>query len=113
MDVFVFQAALYCADCGEAIARNLRQRGVEDSDDSNDFPQGPYAVGGGEADSPQHCDNGPQCLAADTIGGRRVGAFLENPLTSDGEAYVRQSLAETPGSPLVQFWAEHYGLAPS
>ncbi len=113
MDVYVYQAALYCEACGEAIVQDLRQRGVEDSGDSNDYPQGPYADGGGEADSPQHCDSGPQCLAAETIGGRQVGAFLENPLTSDGEAYVRKSLRDTPGSPLVQFWAEHYGLDPS
>jgi len=113
MNVYVFQAALYCAECGEALARDLHQRGVEDSGDSDDFPQGPFADGGGEADSPQHCDSGPQCLAAKSIGGRRVGAFLENPLTSDGEAYVSKSLEDTPGSPLVQFWAHHYGLAPS
>jgi hypothetical protein len=35
---------------------------------------------------------------------------LENPLTSDGEAYVRESLATAPGSPLARFWAEHYGI---
>ena len=110
MDAYVFQAALYCPACGEALIRDLRQRGAEDTGDSDDFPQGPYADGGGEADTPQHCDSGARCLAAEVIGGRRVGAFLENPLTSDGEAYVRQSLEETPGSPLVRFWAEHYGL---
>jgi hypothetical protein len=38
--------------------------------DSDDLPKGPYADGGGEADTPQHCDD---C--------RR---FLENPLTGDG-----------------------------
>jgi hypothetical protein len=110
MDAYVFQAALYCNDCGEALVRDLRQRGVEDTDDSNDFPQGPYPEGGGEADTPQHCDNGAHCLGAESIGGRRVGAFLENPLTSDGEAYVRESLATAPGSPLARFWAEHYGI---
>jgi hypothetical protein len=109
MDVYVFQAALYCGTCGDALVRTSRGRGVEDTGDSDDFPQGPYPNGGGEADRPQHCDSGAECLAAEAIGGRRVGAFLENPLTSDGEAYVRQSLDETPGSPLVAFWAEHYG----
>lgn len=110
MEAYVFQAALYCRDCGEALVRDLRDRGAEDTGDSDDFPQGPYPDGGGEADTPQHCDNGTQCVAAEIIGGRRVGAFLENPLTSDAEAYVRQSLADTPGSPLVRFWVEHYGL---
>jgi hypothetical protein len=45
--------------------------------DSDTFPQGPYANGGGEADSPQHCDH--------------CAKFLENPLTSDGLAYVREA----------------------
>ena len=113
MDVYVFQAALYCAKCGGALIRDLRQRGVEDTGDSDDFPQGPFPDGGGEADTPQHCDSGAQCLGAEVIGGRRVGAFLENPLTGDGEAYVRQSLEETSASPLVRFWAEHYEIEQS
>ncbi len=110
MDAYAFQAALFCADCGEALVRDLRGRGVEDSGDSDDFPQGPFAEGGGESDTPQHCDNGARCLGAELVGGHRVGAFLGNPLTSDGVTYVQQALEETPGSPLVRFWAEHYGL---
>jgi len=113
MDVYVFQAALYCEACGKALVRDLRQHGVEDTGDSDDFPQGPFPDGGGEADTPQHCDSGAQCLGAEVIGGRRVGAFLENPLTGDGETYVRQSLEETSASPLVRFWAEHYGIEQS
>lgn len=113
MDVYIFQAALYCADCGQALVHDLRQSGVEDTGDSGDFPQGPFPDGGGEADTPQHCDSGTRCLGADSIGGHRVGAFLGNPLTRDGERYVEQALAETPGSPLARFWAEHYGLSPS
>lgn len=49
----------------------------EGSYDSDDFPKGPYPEGGGEADTPQHCDS--------------CHEFLENPLTSDGMAYVREN----------------------
>jgi hypothetical protein len=110
MDAFVFQAALYCADCGRALVHDLRERGVDDTGDSDDFSQGPFPDGGGEADTPQHCDSGARCLGAETIGSHLVGAFLENPLTRDGETYVREALAETPNSPLVRFWADYYGI---
>jgi hypothetical protein len=46
--------------------------------DSDDLPKGPYAHGGGEADTPQHCDG--------------CGQFLENPLTGDGLTYVEDAL---------------------
>jgi len=49
-------------------------------EDSNHYPHGPIGDGGGEADCPQHCDS--------------CGAFLENPLTPDGVAYVADSLAK-------------------
>jgi hypothetical protein len=108
MDAYIFGAALYCPECAESIMQNMQ--GAEDTGDSNDYPQGPFPNGGGEADSPQHCDSGPDCLAAENIGGRRVGAFLQNPLTSDGEAYVRQALKENQKNPVARFWAQQYGL---
>ena len=81
MDVFMYQAALWCEDCGNAIRARLDTEGSapEDSDDecswdSDDYPKGPYTDGGGEADCPQHCDG--------------CGAFLENDLTDDGRDYV-------------------------
>ena len=48
-------------------------------EDSDTYPQGPYAYGGGEADSPQHCDG--------------CQTFLWNPLTSDGYLYVMEACA--------------------
>lgn len=45
--------------------------------DQPPFPKGPFADGGGEADCPQHCD--------------ATGEFLDNPLTEDGSAYVKQA----------------------
>lgn len=85
MEVYIFQAALLCADCaGELMANNEKPDGVdmddESSYDSNDWPKGPYLDGGGEADCPQHCDH--------------CQAFLDNPLTGDGETYVRDAFRE-------------------
>lgn len=83
MKAYAYSAALYCAHCGEGIRRDLTAAGKapanpddESSYDSDAFPKGPYGDGGGEADSPQHCD--------------ACGVFLENPLTPDGDAYVRE-----------------------
>lgn len=75
MKVYVFQAALLCNDCGVAAAN-----GLEYNEDSDHFPNGPWPDGGGEADCPQHCDH--------------CGVFLENPLTPDGDTYVRKAAKE-------------------
>src|SRR5271155_2436152 len=86
MDAYVYQAAVWCPDCTRTIKKELKKAGEEPEDpddessyDSDDYPKGPYSDGGGESDSPQHCD------------GCKV--FLENPLTGDGEEYVREAVA--------------------
>ena len=63
MDVYIFQAALWCEECGEAIRGRLTESGNapgdaedEGSYDSDDFPKGPFPDGGGEADTEQCCD---------------------------------------------------------
>lgn len=89
MNVYVFQAALLCEACGEAARADTPTPAGYDADcesswDSDDYPKGPYSDGGGEADCPQHCDH--------------CNTFLENPLTSDGEEYVRD-LARLGGCP--------------
>lgn len=85
MDVFIFQAALICSTCGTLYKQGTdKPEHVNESDessyDSDDWPKGPYSDGGGEADSPQHCDH--------------CGDFLDNPLTGDGETYVRDAFRE-------------------
>ncbi len=80
MDAYIYKAALYCEDCAGKIERSLPAMPIRDVlTDSGQYPQGPYPNGGGEADTPQHCDT--------------CGLFLENPLTGDGIAYVRSELA--------------------
>jgi hypothetical protein len=77
MDVYLYAADLFCEDCGDKIKASLAAQADPDNEstwDSDEYPKGPYAEGGGEADSPQHCDD--------------CGVFLENPLTNDGARYV-------------------------
>lgn len=85
MNVYIYSAAILCEACGEEKRAVIASRGKAPHDvddettyDTEDFPKGPYPDGGGEADSPQHCD---EC-----------GSFLENPLTRDGDDYVREAI---------------------
>ena len=100
MDAYVCKAALWCGPCmiktlvterkvapgaidqlpAEALAQIVSANGftTERDYDSDDLPKGPYADGGGEADTPQHCDGCRQ--------------FLENPLTGDGLTYVEDAI---------------------
>jgi len=80
---YVYQAELLCDGCAARIVET-QLKGREPSEDSDSWPQGPYANGGGESDSPQHC------------GG--CGEFLGNPLTPEGAAYVRKE-SEPYGAP--------------
>ena len=100
MDTYLYKGALWCGRCiikalvaeqkaapgaidmlpTEALKQIVSSNGyTSESDyDSDDLPKGPYADGGGEADTPQHCDGCQQ--------------FLENPLTGDGLIYVEDAL---------------------
>ena len=78
MQVYIYKANIYCEDCTFDIDKDVSQRLIADTGDSNNFPQGPYANGGGESDTPQHCAT--------------CGLFLENPLTSNGYDYVKQAI---------------------
>lgn len=84
MDAYIFRASLLCPDCGKAAMRSVpippQMDPLNESTwDSDDYPKGPYPNGGGEADAPQHCDH--------------CGKFLENPLTLEGDQYLREVLA--------------------
>ena len=93
-DIYAYQADLICEDCAGKIIEELEKKGVEDTGDSNDFPQGPHGDGGGESDSPGHCGMGPGCVIAIKVpGGNKIGCPFGNPLTDEGAAYVQQKLA--------------------
>lgn len=79
MLVYIYQADLYCEECGEKIREDLAAKGEapefpedEYSYDSDDFPKGPTEEG--ETDSPSHCAG--------------CSVFLESVLTDEGKAYV-------------------------
>jgi hypothetical protein len=104
MNTWIYKADIYCDSCGREQKDRLlffegsRLPGFEvkvDTGDSDDFPQGPYPDGGGEADNPQHC---AEC-----------GLFLENPLTDEGRQYVREAYGRSSASVM---WGEFYGITP-
>lgn len=98
--------------------------------DSDEYPKGPYPDGGGKSDSPQHCGSGPNCLNAiefdcfdrdkpprmPTPSGRpsrkcwqsrhKIGAWLENELTTDGIVYLQEAIQE--GGEVAELWADFY-----
>lgn len=88
MEAYIYNADIYCEDCAETIKATLTG---PDTGDSDDYPQGPYPDGGGEADYPQHCGH--------------CGEFLENSLTDNGANYVSEAVANN-GAPEV--WREFY-----
>jgi len=91
MDAYVYRAGLWCGPCvikalvaerkaapgafdmspADALQQIVSANGFtgESDYDSDDLPKGPIAEGGGEADTPQHCE---ACVR-----------FLANPLTGD------------------------------
>lgn len=81
MNVYIFQAEIYCEACGQAIRDMLTNKGEAPADpineasyDSDYFPKGPFPDGGGESDCPEHC--------------AKCEIFLGNELTSQGVDYV-------------------------
>jgi hypothetical protein len=108
---YIYQADLWCDDCGELIREEITQEGEapEDPDDecsyeSDAFPKGPCPDD--ESDSPSHCAAGEDCLNADVLDdGRKVGAIVSG-LTDEGRRYV----LEADDSPCVRLWREHFEL---
>lgn len=108
MDAYMYRAALLCEECGRKVREELTAAGKAPDDvddmcsyDSDHFPKGPFADGGGEADCPQHCD--------------ACGVFLENPLTSNGVEYVeeacKESLKRHGDSVALDVWAPFYEIS--
>jgi hypothetical protein len=105
---YIFRAALLCQHCGKVACQTVpKPAGMDPNNeaswDSDDYPKGPFIDGGGEADSPQHCDF--------------CGEFLGNPLTPDGDRYVLDALREHAehgrGDPAVLAeWRDHYDYLP-
>jgi hypothetical protein len=107
MDVYAYQAALLCEECGDKVIAKLTAEGKapaepenENTFDSDQFPKGPYAHDSNESDSIQHCDH--------------CGVFLENPLTNEGYnslyEMVRKALNEGRCSEALREWIDFYDV---
>jgi hypothetical protein len=109
MDAFIYNADIYCDSCGIDIRNNIQKDGKDPSNwndessyDSDDFPKGPIADGGGEADSPQHCAN--------------CHCFLENPLTMDGTSSMFDMILEFMNGQggnreVINEWVDYYDVS--
>jgi len=103
MNAYIYQADIYCEECGALIRQELDEQGAcpadptdESTFDSDEYPKGPYADGGGEADCPQHC--------------AACGVFLENSLTSEGVAYVKEAAIDPFRGQAAAEWLQFYGI---
>ena len=107
--VYIYQADIYCEDCGLAIIRDLEREGVEPSEESDEWPQA-YPNAGGESDVPHHCGSGEECVNAEYIKewGRSVGCLLGNPLTEEGYEYVAEKVQEEPDNPVYRMRLDEY-----
>ena len=110
---YIYQADVYCNDCGAAICASLKSQGKAPEDEmdhrsynSDDYPKD-ADVEHNESDVPEHC---AQC-----------GKFMHNPLTSDGYRYVADALSQLPaltsivklqegGHSALAEWASWYGF---
>ena len=122
MKIYIYQADCYCEDCGRRIGQDItldfyhpnfakRPENPQDETtyDSDDYPKGPYSPS--EADSPQHCGSGENCLNVLEINGKKYGCWLENPLASDGIDYILNELAlldPVKKNDILDFWMEMY-----
>jgi hypothetical protein len=109
-DYFIYRGGLYCEACAAAIKERLRAEGHEPANsndersfNSDEWPKGPFSDE--ESDSPQHCAIGEHCLAPTEIDGKNYGQFFENPLTTEGERYVKDEASE---GPVKDFWMRFY-----
>ena len=115
---YVYQADLWCDDCGAEICSELKRRGAAPDDpddqysyDSDDYPK--YVVSEGESDCPSHCASGDDCINAVEIEpGWKVGCLITEKLTSEGVEYVREAIEKSRlkniHSGIMELWAEAF-----
>lgn len=122
MNVYIYNADIWCEECGLDIIENRTNEGQEDTGDSDDFPQFVLDSNRGKSDAPDHCAAGKECINAtcycgenETHSKRLAGVFLENQLTTDGREYViGKSLdkisSEDTCHGVVDMWVDFYGI---
>lgn len=109
MNCYIYATDVYCEECAQAIMKKLHAEFGpyhHGDDNSEEYPCGPYSDD--EADCPQHCASGEDCLDPTILpSGARVGKFLDNPLTADGATYVLTTHHKNP-SEVTRLWLEAY-----
>jgi hypothetical protein len=114
---YIYQADVWCDDCGRAICKRLKREGKAPADsddewtfDSDDYPK--RASDDDESDTPQHCAAGEECVNALTLADGGKAGLLFGELTAVGVEYVKEALAEAEegfGSKQVtDLWQQHY-----
>lgn len=109
---YIYAADVWCDDCGKDICRIITAEGNAPADpddqrsyDNGEFPQ--YVEDFGESDCPEHCAAGEDCINAyEFPDGCKIGVWLENDLTTDGEEYVKEAIRE--GGEVAELWREWY-----
>lgn len=118
---YVYSAEIYCDDCGNLIQAGICGAGQAPSDlsdkysydsdecpkwaDSDEYPK--WADDDADADSPQHCGSGESCINAEVLpSGEKIGCLLGTNLTTEGENYVKEAVAE--GGEVAEFWREQF-----
>lgn len=110
----IYQADVFCDNCADEIRSRLLDAATDEQGDewqdeaaydSGEFPK--YMSDDEEADCPQHCGSGEDCLEAEVLpSGRKIGALLSTSLTGDGADYVLAAVAE--GGEVAQFWRSRF-----
>lgn len=115
MNSYIYCADRYCEDCGELIKQGLDAEGKrpksldEHTFDSDEYPKGPY--GPEEGDGVEHCGNHEACVNAIVLSdGSKIGAWLENSLTSHGIESVREEILsrQQEQNEVLALWKEWY-----
>jgi len=113
----IYQADVWCDDCGRAICKRLKREGKAPADpddewsfDSDDYPK--RAGDDEETDTPQHCAAVDHCINAVSLpNGEKVG-YLFGELTAVGVGYVKEAVAEVQAGfgskDITDVWQQHY-----
>lgn len=112
---YIYAANIWCDGCGETIKERIQAEGMAPADsdeyDSDEYPK--HCDGSSEADSPQHCAAGADCINAyEFDDGTKIGVWLENDLTTDGADYVKKVVCEAREGcgnlDVANLWKEYY-----
>jgi hypothetical protein len=129
---YIYNADVYCDDCGNAIKRDLAEHyykgracealpdgatgvhftsvkdcaGYLEDMDERDYDSGDYPKYGSDdeaCDSPQHCGSGGDCVnAIEFEEHSSIGCLICSNLTDDGIEYVKEVVRE--GGRVADFW---------